>query len=206
MKHLLGLREVDLWFIDRVLPHEQRYLALARRFSANGEEAADLVQDVYARLMASEGWRFVEEPRAYVLTMIRNLGVQRVRRARVVSMERLAEVEGAREVSSDTPDPFDEASGRQRLRLALSALRDLPPRCREVVELRRLHDLSSREIARRLGLSLSTVEKRLARGMTLMAQAMSRAEAPQAQDSEAAQAPAAPGRRRPRARQKKFGL
>ncbi|OHB40757.1 MAG: hypothetical protein A2882_11465 [Phenylobacterium sp. RIFCSPHIGHO2_01_FULL_70_10] len=56
MTHLLGLREVDLWFIDRVLPHEQRYLALARRFSANGEEAADLVQDVYARLMASEGW------------------------------------------------------------------------------------------------------------------------------------------------------
>ena len=153
-----------------------------------------------------QGWRFIEEPRAYVLTMIRNLGVQRVRRARVVSMERLAEVDGAREVSSDTPDPFDEASGRQRLRLALSALRDLPPRCREVVELRRLHDLSSREIARRLGLSLSTVEKRLARGMTLMAQAMSRAEAPQAQDSEAAQAQAAPGRRRPQARQKKFGL
>lgn len=179
MNHLLGLREVDLWFIDRVLPHERRYLALARRFSANGEEAADLVQDVYARLMASEGWRFVDEPRAYVLTMIRNLGVQKVRRARIVSMARLADIDGVGDLGSDTPDPFDETSGRERLRLALKAMRDLPPRCREVVELRRLHDLSAREIARRLGLSLSTVEKRLARGMTLMALAMSRAEAPE---------------------------
>lgn len=176
---MLGLREVDQWFIDRVLPHERRYLALARRFSASADEAADLVQDAYARIMAAEGWRFIEAPPAYVLTMVRNLGVQRLRRARVVTMESLAGAESTRHVS-DSPDPFDEASGRQRLRLALDALNALPPRCREVVTLRRLHDMPSREIARRLGLSLSTVEKRLARGMVLMAQAMGRAEAPEA--------------------------
>lgn len=172
---MLGLREIDRWFIDRVLPHERRYVALARRFSSNGEEAADLVQDVYARVMTSESWRFVEEPRAYVLTMIRNLGIQKLRRSRVVPMQSLTELETTRH-ASDTPDAFDETSGRQRLRLALDALQALPPRCREVVELRRLHDLPSRDIARRLGLSLSTVEKRLARGMTLMALTMSQVE------------------------------
>ena len=177
---MLGLREIDRWLVDRVLPHERRYLVLARRFSSNGDDAADLVQEVYARVMASEGWRFVDEPRAYVLTMIRNLGIQRLRRARVVSMQSLTDMGGDHHVSED-PDAFDEASGRQQLKLALAALRTLPPRCREVVELRRLHDLPSREIARRLGLSLSTVEKRLARGMTLMALAMSQAETPAAQ-------------------------
>lgn len=176
---MLGLREIDQWFIDRVLPHERRYLALARRFSASADEAADLVQDAYARIMAAEGWRFIEAPPAYVLTMVRNLGVQRLRRARVVTMESLAGAESTRH-ASDSPDPFDEASGRQRLRLALDALNALPPRCREVVTLRRLHDMPSREIARRLGLSLSTVEKRLARGMVLMAEAMGRAEASEA--------------------------
>ncbi len=170
-----GLREVDLWFIDRVLPHEKRYVALARRFSRDrspsSDEARDLVHDVYARLLASEGWRFVDDPRAYVLTMIRNLGIQKLRRARIVPLEALAGVEGSRHMS-DAPGPFEETSGRQRLALALQAMKRLPPRCREVVELRRLHDLSARDIARRLGLSLSTVEKRLARGMVLMAEAM----------------------------------
>lgn len=172
---MLGLREVDRWFIDEVLPFEARYLAMARRFSARsaagGDEAADLVHDVYARVLASEGWRFIDDPRAYVLTMIRNLGIQKIRRARIVVMETLAGAEGALS-DSETPDPFEQVSGRQRLGLALDALKALPPRCREVVELRRLHDLSSRDIARRLGLSLSTVEKRLARGMVLMAQAI----------------------------------
>ncbi len=176
---MLGLREVDRWFIDEVLPFESRYLAVARRFSARGaaggDEAADLVHDVYARVLASEGWRFIDEPRAYVLTMIRNLGIQKIRRARIVVMETLASAEGALG-DGESPDAFDQVSGRQRLRLALDALRALPPRCREVVELRRLHELPSRDIARRLGLSLSTVEKRLARGMVLMAEAMTRAD------------------------------
>lgn len=174
---VLNLREVDVWFIDRVLPHERRYVAQARRFCANGDEALDMVHDVYARLLASEGWRFIDEPSVYVLTMVYNLGVQTLRRARVVAMESLTEAQSQR-LAAPQASPFEETAGRQGLRLALAAMRDLPPRCREVVELRRLHDLSPRDIARRLGLSLSTVEKRLARGMVLMAQALSGAEAP----------------------------
>lgn len=170
-----GLREVDRWFIDHVLPHEGRYLALARRFStggrADGNEAADLVHDVYARILSAKGWRFIDDPRAYVMTMVRNLGIQKLRRARIITLESVASIEATRQIG-ETPDPFDETAGRQRLRLALKAMQDLPARCREVVELRRLHDLSSRDIAGRLGLSLSTVEKRLARGMVLMTQAM----------------------------------
>lgn len=172
---MLGLREIDIWFIDRVLPHERRYVAQARRFATHDDEAVDMVHDVYARVLASEGWRFIDEPRAYVLTMVRNLGVQTLRRARIVAMESLTEARAER-LAAPTPGPFEETADRQGLRLALTALANLPERCREVVELRRLHDLSSREIAQKLGLSLSTVEKRLARGMVLMALALAQAE------------------------------
>lgn len=177
---LLGLRDVDRWFIDEILPYEDRFIAAARRFrtthGAAGEEAADLVHDVYARILSGEGWRIINEPRAYVLIMIRNLGIQRLRRARVVPIESLF-AGGAQDPASAEPDAFEQTADRQRLRRAFDALVNLPPRCREVVELRRLHDLPTREIARRLGLSLSTVEKRLARGIVLMTLAMDQAEA-----------------------------
>lgn len=172
---MFGLRDVDRWFIDEILTHEDRFLAAARRFCTGGDagrdEAADLVHDVYARILSGEGWRVMEDPRAYVLTMIRNLGIQRLRRARIVHIESLFARE-ARDPVSPEPDAFDQTAGRERLKQALQALLALPPRCREVVELRRLHDLSTRDIAKRLGLSLSTVEKRLARGMVLMTLAM----------------------------------
>ena len=45
----------------------------------------------------------------------------------------------------------------------------LPDRCREVVWLRRVEDLSQKEVAVRLGISEKTVEKHIAKGMRLLA-------------------------------------
>lgn len=182
------LRDIDTWFIQEVLPHGARYRALARRLSPSSEEAADLVQDVYLKVLATDGWRAIKDPRAYVLRMVKNLAIQKMRRARVLSIDAVANME-AITVSDDRPDAFEQASSRQRLRLVLDALQTLPPRCREVVELRRIQGLSARDIAARLGLSLSTVEKRLARGMAAITLAM-----------ESAEAVGQPRRREPRAR------
>ena len=45
----------------------------------------------------------------------------------------------------------------------------LPARCREVVWLRRVEELSQREVAERLGITEKTVEKHIAKGMRLLA-------------------------------------
>ena len=45
---------------------------------------------------------------------------------------------------------------------------DLPGKVRDVFILRRVHGLSQREVAERLGLSESTVEKHMARGFLIM--------------------------------------
>jgi RNA polymerase sigma-70 factor (ECF subfamily) len=51
----------------------------------------------------------------------------------------------------------------------MSAISQLPPQCRKVVIMRRIDELRPRDIAQKLGISLSTVEKHLARGMVLLA-------------------------------------
>jgi RNA polymerase sigma-70 factor (ECF subfamily) len=60
-------------------------------------------------------------------------------------------------------------SGGQILKRLAEAFDLLPDRCREVVWLRRVDELSQREVAMRLGISEKTVEKHVAKGMRLMA-------------------------------------
>lgn len=165
------LRDIDRWFIEDVLPHERVFLAHARRFCVNAEDAADLVQDVYAKLFGLEAWRGLSNPRAYALTMIRNMAIQRLRRARVVNIRQMAGLDAA-DLTDETPDAQHQTIDREQLRRLLKAVERLPDRCRQIVIMRRFDEKSPQEIARILGLSLSTLEKRLARGMHLLALAM----------------------------------
>ena len=165
------LRDLDRWFIEQVLPHEPVFLAHARRFCVNADDAADLVQDVYAKLFGQETWRGLANPRAYALTMIRNLAIQRLRRARVVSIRQMAGLDAA-DLTDETPDAHHQTIDREQLRRLLKAVERLPDSCRQIVIMRRFEERSPQEIARTLGLSLSTLEKRLARGMHLLVQAM----------------------------------
>lgn len=179
------LREIDRWFIDEVLPHEARYLALARRLTGSRDQAEDLVHDAYTRLFRDDSWRAIDHPPAYVLRMIRNLGIQRLRRAKIVNIASMANLDEL-EHADAAPDPFDRMVARHEFRRLLNALRELPARCRDVMILRRFEDLPPREVAKRLGLSLSTMEKRLARGLFLLTKAL-QSEAPAAMPEQPAQ-------------------
>jgi len=58
----------------------------------------------------------------------------------------------------DVVSPEARAGAHQELRQLARALDDLPKKCREVVWLRRIDDMSQKEVAKRLGLSEKTVE------------------------------------------------
>ena len=185
------LRDLDRWFIAEVLPHEAAYLAQARRFCGNADDAADLVQDAYAKLFALENWRDLANPRAYALAMIRNLAIQKLRRARVIDFRQMANLDAV-DLSDDAPNAQRQTIDRDQLRRLLKAVERLPERCRQIVVMRRFDEKTPHEIARELGLSLSTLEKRLARGMHLLMQAMdAEARAPKAEKVTRSQAVAA---------------
>ena len=165
------LRPIDLWFIAQVLPHEAHFLAAARRLTGDPEVARDLVQEAFARLFTVDGWSAITAPRGYVMRMIRNMAIERLRRARIVRFEQLTAIE-AFDVADDAPSAFRVRAARDEMRRVEAAVLTLPERCRDVVTLRRFEDHAPRDIARQLGVSLSTLEKRLARGLHLLALAL----------------------------------
>lgn len=165
------LRPIDRWFIDEVLPHEKRYIAAARALTDSEDEARDLVQEVYVKLFSLEGWAAIESPPGYVLRMVRNLAIEHLRRAKIVSFRRLTEAD-AQNIWDESPDPFRITTAREQLSKVIEALEQMPERCRAVLLRRRFENETPTEIARATGESLSTLEKRLARGMQLLAQAL----------------------------------
>jgi RNA polymerase sigma-70 factor (ECF subfamily) len=165
------LRPIDTWFIEQVLPLEPVLLAAARKLVDDADAAGDLVQEAFVRVLASEGWARIEAPRPYMLRMMRNLAIERLRRARVARFDQLSQLEGF-EIPDEAPDAYRVLVGRQQMAALNAVLKRLPERCRRVFVMRRIEDHSPGEIARRLGVSVSTLEKRLARAHLLIAQAL----------------------------------
>jgi RNA polymerase sigma factor (sigma-70 family) len=164
-------RALDRWFIDEVLPHEARYLAVACRLTQDADMAADLVQEALVKVLALDGWSAIANPRAYVIRSIHNLAVEQIRRARIVRFQQLSELDTL-DLRDDAPDAYRVAAGRDQVVRLSAALDGLPERCRTVFVRRRFREQPAGEIASDLGISLSTFEKRLARALHLLTRAL----------------------------------
>ncbi|TDP62092.1 RNA polymerase sigma factor [Roseateles toxinivorans] len=163
--------ELSAWFVDQVLPLEgvlERYL---RRNWRDGDEIADLRQEVYARVFDGCAQGQPDSAQAFVLSTARNLLIDRARRAQIVDIETFADM-NALAPTLDELSPERHLAARSELRLLQRALDLLPARCREVVELRKVEGLSQREVAARMGISEDTVEKQVSKGVRALALAL----------------------------------
>lgn len=167
----MGRDELDAWFVDEVLPLEPALTGYLRRNWPESCEIADLRQEVYVRVYESAASRRPEQTKPFVFSTARNLLIDRARRAKVLSIEAVADLDfvGA---EADLRTPERHVSARMELRLLQLALDRLPSRCREVVRLRCIAGLSHREVAQTMGITQDTVEKQLAKGMRAMADAL----------------------------------
>lgn len=164
---MLRIRDIDRWFIDRVLPHSAAYHRQARRWAIEDEAVEDIVQEAYARIITLSGWQALLSPKAYMLLVVRNIAIDRLRRAQAVPFDRASDA-AMLALFDDTPDAFEQLAARRELTRVTATIAALPPQCRRVVEMRRLEDRSPGEIAESLGISVSTVEKHLTKGVRLV--------------------------------------
>ncbi len=145
---------------------------LARRVSDRAE-ADDLTQEVFASLARRAGLESVVNMERYIFQVAANLLRDRARRA---ARRPRIECEGG-------ADPFgrlvDEISperallGREAYARFVAALQALPERPRTIFILCRFEEMTGREVAARLGVSLRLVEKDLARALRTLREQMS---------------------------------
>ena len=159
---------LDRWFTEEILVHEEALQRYLHRCWPHRDEVPDLRQDVYARVYQAAGKGLPQQPKAFLFATARHLMADRARRARVVSIQPMGDFEPSH-VLVDDVSPERWCGGRQALKRLADAFDRLPDRCREVVWLRRVEELSQKDVALRLGISEKTVEKHIAKGMRLLA-------------------------------------
>jgi RNA polymerase sigma-70 factor (ECF subfamily) len=165
-------------FEDTVLVHLDALYRTALRLTHNRTEAEDLVQEACLRAFRSFH-RF--DPgtngRAWVFTILRNVFLNRLRRANRETPEEEAARWGSATESATLP-PASANPEEHFLQTVLHgdldrALKGLPIAFREAVILTDLEGLSYRETSEVLGCPIGTVMSRLFRGRNLLRRALS---------------------------------
>jgi RNA polymerase sigma factor (sigma-70 family) len=134
-------------------------------------EIEDMVQDVFARIVARDSVEPVEHLNGYVLKTASSVMADRARR-RSSRADRLHVAFDADLHGEASIDPERVLGGKEDLHAATAALLSLPERTRTVFLLHRLEGHKYRDIAAHIGISVSAVEKHMVRAITHLSLAM----------------------------------
>lgn len=172
-----GRARVVAWLGREILPHEAAARARLRQSFGAAGDIDDIIQETYCRLVALTQVDHIENPRAYFFQAARSVALEQIRRARVVRIETVSEMESLNLVLDD-PSAERVVSGRRELERVRGLIAALPERCRRIIEMRKIDGVPQREIARRLGVTEHVVENESVRGLRAVLAAMTEHDVP----------------------------
>ena len=125
------------------------------------QEAKEVAQEAYVRLLQ------LQEPdrpgllRAYLFKTATNLAIDRLRHRRIQhrSEEQPGLFEDWNASHADREDPAKQVLAREQADRLLAYLQELPTKCQQVLDLHRFEGLSQQEVAVRVGISARMVRR-----------------------------------------------
>jgi RNA polymerase sigma factor (sigma-70 family) len=159
-------------FREEALPHLDDAYSLARWLAGNRADAEDIVQDACVRALQASPERRVENPRAWMLAVVRNAAYSWFAKNRPAALVLAGGAEdaethaGAAAPGAPGPDvALIEAADRRSVNEAIEAL---PLPFKETLIMREANGLSYREISEATGVPIGTVMSRLARARAML--------------------------------------
>jgi RNA polymerase sigma factor (sigma-70 family) len=141
--------------------HHGWLVRLLRRKLGNVDNAADLAQDTFARILSGgEAIPAVREPRAYLTTIASRLTAQYFRR---LDLERAYLAALAAQPEDTVPCPETRMLVIEALTAVSMVLDALPARTREIFLLSQLDGLTYPQISTRMGVTVNVVQKAMGR-------------------------------------------
>jgi RNA polymerase sigma-70 factor, ECF subfamily len=171
-----GLKRQAAGLIEElIVRYQHRLLRYLLYLTGNREQAEDLFQEVWMRVLV-RGSQYNGQARfeTWLFTIARNLLIDQRRKRTMNSLDELFEAGGdddrpmSFEVADGEPNPFDHFANLEDRERIAAALLELDTLHREVLVLRFHEELSLDEIAKVTKAPLSTVKSRLYRGLAMI--------------------------------------
>jgi RNA polymerase sigma-70 factor (ECF subfamily) len=130
------------------------------------EDAADVAQEAYIRMLQYEGSRQIQSPSSMLFRIAINVANDLGRSEQTRRVSSQCPLDGL-ELVSDHPAPEREIAAQQDLELLYEAIERLPPKCQQVFLLSRAQRMTYPQIARHCGISVKMVEKHISHALAI---------------------------------------
>jgi RNA polymerase sigma factor (sigma-70 family) len=142
--------------------HNEALIRFLRGRVGSHNEALEVAQEAYVRLLSLDQPGAVSYLRAFLFKTAANIAIDRRRRN-----QNFDKVAGRQLFSELTENrtPERQLSGEQTLRHLGALIESMPPKCRESFVMNQIHGLDAATIARRLGITDSMVRKYVVRAL-----------------------------------------
>lgn len=139
------------------------------RATRRPDRAEDLLHSAFLRLEEYRSRHTIENPAAFLVRVAVNMAADERRHERVRA-EIPESIYDLVDLWDDRPLHDEVFAARERLERVQAGLAELNPRTREIFLMHRIDGLKYREIAARLGITVSAVEKHVARAALFLAE------------------------------------
>lgn len=126
--------------------------------------AADLIQELYLRIVTLANPERVRNPRNFLYTTAKHLAIDHLRREERAA-SRSTPLDQAASLPTAIPDAETTVDAKYRLTAVLQAIETMPPKRRAVFVMFKFEHKSYLDIARELNISIKTVENHLTKAM-----------------------------------------
>lgn len=146
------------------LKHELFLKKFLARFLHRSQDVDDAAQEAFLKAYKAEKTQEIRSPKSFLFQIAKNIALQELTKKSKMITDYIEDLSDSA-ISWEGRTLEDTLSAEQRYGIFCQAAATLPPQCRRAFLLRKVYGLTQKEIAHKMGISISTVEKHHTTGL-----------------------------------------
>lgn len=151
-----------------ILQAFKRYKSALKYFVSsyliNSQDVEDVCQETFLRTYKSSLENDVLKPKSFMFRVAKNLIISDFRKASAQLNDYVDDIDIV-DSQIELDDIENNALAQEKLGVMCEAIAGLPNKCRQVVVMRKVYGLSTKDIAKRMNISTITVSNYITKGM-----------------------------------------